>query len=192
MSDKYYWMWREEKKKRQEVEGENTIIKGIGNNSPEMKALQSRVKELDNSLSIALEINDKYQRELKEIIVVKEPGPAIRGNAKGTIDEPSVSGSLLKKVKPKTNSNPIKNKISPPAIENEATSIPKKDNALSPVNKNKTIMKKDIRVALRLSIFPNFSLKSNTMGIEPNISITANNVIVIVIISLNIIPLIFI
>ena len=60
-------MWRDEKKKRQEAEGENTIIKGIGNNSPEMKALQSRVKELDNSLSIALEINDKYQRGLKEI-----------------------------------------------------------------------------------------------------------------------------
>ena len=55
MSDKYYWMWREEKKKRQEVEGENTIIKGIGNNSPEMKALQNRIKELENSLSIALE-----------------------------------------------------------------------------------------------------------------------------------------
>tara|TARA_R100001143_G_C3278861_1_gene95728 strand:- start:348 stop:524 length:177 start_codon:yes stop_codon:yes gene_type:complete len=40
-------MWREEKKKRQEVEGENTIIKGIGNNSPEMKALQNRIKELE-------------------------------------------------------------------------------------------------------------------------------------------------
>ena len=56
-------MWRDEKKKRQEVEGENTIIKGIGQNSPEMKALQKRVKELENSLSIALEINEKYQRE---------------------------------------------------------------------------------------------------------------------------------
>ena len=55
MSDKYYWMWREEKKKRQEAEGETTIIKGIGNNSPEMKALQNRIKELENSLSIALE-----------------------------------------------------------------------------------------------------------------------------------------
>ena len=55
MSDKYYWMWREEKKKRQEAEGENTIIKGIGNNSPEMKVLQNRIKELENSLSIALE-----------------------------------------------------------------------------------------------------------------------------------------
>ena len=36
-------MWREEKKKRQEAEGENTIIKGIGNNSPEMKALQKQL-----------------------------------------------------------------------------------------------------------------------------------------------------
>ena len=56
-------MWRDEKKKRQEAAGENTIIKGIGNNSPEMKALQKRVEELENSLSIALDINDKYQRE---------------------------------------------------------------------------------------------------------------------------------
>ena len=29
-------MWREEKKKRQDAEGELSIIKGIGNNSPEM------------------------------------------------------------------------------------------------------------------------------------------------------------
>jgi len=52
VSDKYYWMWREEKKKRQEVEGENTIIKGIGNNSPEMKALQNRIKELEEDNKI--------------------------------------------------------------------------------------------------------------------------------------------
>ena len=56
-------MWSDEKKKRQEAEGEVTIVKGIGMNSPEMKALKNRVKELENSLSIALEINDKYQRE---------------------------------------------------------------------------------------------------------------------------------
>ena len=60
-------MWREEKKKRQEAEGEVTIVKGIGMNSPEMRALQTRVKELDNSLSISLDINDKHQRELKEV-----------------------------------------------------------------------------------------------------------------------------
>ena len=36
-------------------------------NSPEFLALKKRVEELDNSLSIALEINDKYQRENKEL-----------------------------------------------------------------------------------------------------------------------------
>jgi chromosome segregation ATPase len=51
------------KKRAQEAEGELTIIKGIGNTSPEMRALQARVKELDNSLSIALETNDKFQRQ---------------------------------------------------------------------------------------------------------------------------------
>ena len=55
-------MWRQEKKKRQEAEGELTIIKGIGNTSPEMKTLQERVKQLDNSLAIASEVNDKHQR----------------------------------------------------------------------------------------------------------------------------------
>jgi hypothetical protein len=65
MSDKYYWMWREEKKKREEAEGETTIVKGIGMNSPEMKALQKRVKEVEHSLSIALDINDQYQRDMK-------------------------------------------------------------------------------------------------------------------------------
>jgi len=55
------------KKRAQEAEGENTIIKGIGNTSPEMKKLQARVKELNNSLSIALEINDKFQRENKKL-----------------------------------------------------------------------------------------------------------------------------
>ena len=50
------------KKRAQEAEGENTIIKGIGNNSPEMKELQSRVKQLDESLARALEINENHQR----------------------------------------------------------------------------------------------------------------------------------
>ena len=67
LTNKFERLHKEEKKKRQEAEGELTIIKGIGNNSPEMKALQSRVKVLDNSLSIALDINDKHQRELKEV-----------------------------------------------------------------------------------------------------------------------------
>ena len=43
------------KKRAQEAEGENTIIKGIGNNSPEMKELQAR-------LSSAQDINENHQR----------------------------------------------------------------------------------------------------------------------------------
>jgi len=43
------------KKRAQEVEGENKIIKGIGNNSPEMKEMEAR-------LASALDINDEHQR----------------------------------------------------------------------------------------------------------------------------------
>jgi len=43
-------MWREEKKKRQEAEGELTIIKGINNTSPEMKVLQKKNQELKKEI----------------------------------------------------------------------------------------------------------------------------------------------
>ena len=39
-------MWRDEKQRRQMAEGELSIVKGIGNNSPEMKALREEIKEL--------------------------------------------------------------------------------------------------------------------------------------------------
>ena len=50
------------KKRAQEAEGETTIVKGIGINSPEMRELQARVKQLDKSLASALEINENHQR----------------------------------------------------------------------------------------------------------------------------------
>ena len=74
-------MWREEKQKRQTLEGELSIIKGIGNNSPEMKALQTEVEELKASLARAKEdhqydnlvhkqeleqLEKKYRRRLNE------------------------------------------------------------------------------------------------------------------------------
>ena len=71
MTNKYYWLWREEKKKRQEAEGELTIIKGIGSSSPEMKALQKEVEELKAELARAKEDhqydNLVHQKELKEL-----------------------------------------------------------------------------------------------------------------------------
>ena len=59
-----YWkdMYEKEHKLRQEAQGETTIVKGIGMNSPEMKEAQHRIEELENSLSIALEINENHQR----------------------------------------------------------------------------------------------------------------------------------
>ena len=64
-------MWREEKKKRQEAEGENTIIKGIGNNSPEMKALQAENEKLKADLARAKEEhqydNLVHKKELEDL-----------------------------------------------------------------------------------------------------------------------------
>ena len=66
-------MWREEKKKRQEAEGELTIIKGIGNTSPEMKvlrqtnqALKKEICELRNdNRKLASEVEDRVDRMRK-------------------------------------------------------------------------------------------------------------------------------
>ena len=64
-----YWkdMYEKEHKLRQEAEGERTIIKGIGQNSPEMKALQSRVKELEEINASHRKLNGKLQERLTEV-----------------------------------------------------------------------------------------------------------------------------
>ena len=49
-------------KKTQEAIGEMTIVKGIGMNSPEMRAAQDKVKELEVTLASAQDINDTHQR----------------------------------------------------------------------------------------------------------------------------------
>ena len=49
-------------KRAQEAEGETTIVKGIGLNSPEMKALQAKVNELEGTIGSAQDINDDHQR----------------------------------------------------------------------------------------------------------------------------------
>ena len=68
MSDynKLLEMWREEKKKREEVEGENTIIKGIGQNSPEMKALRKENEELRKEMDELKEDNKKLAKEIND------------------------------------------------------------------------------------------------------------------------------
>ena len=47
-----YWkdMYEKEHKLRQEAEGETTLVKGIGMNSPEMKKAQATIKELQTRI----------------------------------------------------------------------------------------------------------------------------------------------
>jgi len=70
-------MWRDEKKKRQEAEGELTIIKGIGNNSPEMKALHKENETLKADLARA-----KEDRQFDNLVHKKEIEDLMRGKLK--------------------------------------------------------------------------------------------------------------
>ena len=79
INDKYQRESKVLKKRAEEAEGENTIIKGIGQNSPEMKALQKEVEELKAELARAREDhqydNLVHRRELES---VKNPLPSLR------------------------------------------------------------------------------------------------------------------
>ena len=67
-----YWkdMYEKEHKLRQEAEGETTIVKGIGQNSPEMKALKKEIKNLkwikDQDYIFLVDENKKLHAELKK------------------------------------------------------------------------------------------------------------------------------
>ena len=74
--DKLLGMWREEKKKRQEAEGETTIVKGIGMNSPEMRAIKKELtevkadnKQLVRQVEDQKEISRGHQRQNGELHV---------------------------------------------------------------------------------------------------------------------------
>ena len=79
INDKYQRESKVLKKRAEEAEGENTIIKGIGQNSPEMKALQKEVEELKAELARAKEDhqydNLVHQKELESI---RNPIPKLR------------------------------------------------------------------------------------------------------------------
>ena len=61
-------LYEKEHKLRQEAEGETTIVKGIGQNSPEMKAAKRKIEELKADLARAREDhqfdNMIHQKEL--------------------------------------------------------------------------------------------------------------------------------
>tara|TARA_R100000963_G_C4608895_1_gene79970 strand:- start:370 stop:681 length:312 start_codon:yes stop_codon:yes gene_type:complete len=72
--EKLLGMWRNEKQRRQFAEGELSIIKGIGNNSPEVKGLKKeidRLTEQSNNFEIISnshkELNGELRKELDEV-----------------------------------------------------------------------------------------------------------------------------
>ena len=75
------------KKRAQEAEGENTIIKGIGNNSPEMKEAHARIKELEGKCREAgramIELNVKYEGMVKEVDRLSEENTNLTTLMKG-------------------------------------------------------------------------------------------------------------
>jgi len=63
LANKFERLYNEEKKKRQEAEGETTIVKGIGMNSPEMKALRKELNEVkEDNKKLSLQINDMINK----------------------------------------------------------------------------------------------------------------------------------
>jgi len=75
------------KKRIQELEGELSIIKGIGNNSPEMRALKKELQEVkDDNVKLSLQINDLISKEIE--------GNEVCLFMKGTPDAPQCGFSM--------------------------------------------------------------------------------------------------
>jgi len=70
-------MWRDEKQRRQMAEGELSIVKGIGNNSPEMKTLKAENETLKADLARA-----KEDRQFDNLVHKKEIEDLMRGKLK--------------------------------------------------------------------------------------------------------------
>ena len=72
--DKYQRDYKTLKKRAEEAEGENTIIKGIGLNSPEMKALQKENEGLKAELARA-----KEEHQYDNLVHAQELEKALKG-----------------------------------------------------------------------------------------------------------------
>ena len=70
------------------AEGETSIVKGIGINSPEMRAAQARIKELESKCRAAgramIELNLKYETNIKEIDRLSEVNNNLKILSRGT------------------------------------------------------------------------------------------------------------
>ena len=84
-----YWkdMYEKEHKLRLEAEGETHLVKAVGMNSPEMKAANAQIKELQNSLDrFKKENNDCYNR-IAEALEVNESHQKYNGKLQERLTE---------------------------------------------------------------------------------------------------------
>ena len=86
-NDKYQRDNKRLKDEARAAEGETSIIKGIGMNSPEMKAAQTRIKELEDKCRHAgraiIELNLKYESAMKEVDRLSEENTNLKTMMKG-------------------------------------------------------------------------------------------------------------
>ena len=83
--------WKEkyekEHKLRQEAETETILVKGIGMNSPEMKAAKAKIKELNGTLDrVKLENNNLYTR-VAASLEVNEYHQDLNGKLRKEVEE---------------------------------------------------------------------------------------------------------
>ena len=74
INDKYQRDNKKLKERVQEAEGEMTIVKGIGMNSPEMREAKARIEELENdreSLKKEIDRLSEYNQNLKTMLRTK-------------------------------------------------------------------------------------------------------------------------
>jgi hypothetical protein len=111
-----------------------------------------------------------------DMMVVSVPLPAIRGNAIGTTVPEGAPCSDLKNSIPRIISSPKIKITIEPATANDRMSTPSIFRNGFPIKKNNTINAPEISVTLHALIPPIFCLIDISIGTEPTISMTANNV----------------
>ena len=109
-----------------------------------------------------------------EMKAVMAPGPAINGNAIGTMLAPDEAGSFFMMSRPSIISKARINSTTEPATANDGMSMPKSLSNWSPTMKKPTKSSSAAPVAWNGLIFVPLSRIDTKMGIDPVMSMMAN------------------
>ena len=81
------------KKQVREAQGELSIIKGIGNNSPEMKLLQKEVAALKQQLHTN---DEKSQKRIEELMEINKEHQQVNGKQHSELEIEKKNNTLLR------------------------------------------------------------------------------------------------